>query len=189
MQFVRYQEFYESPNPKFRDHSFQLLDYMDWYSKDKNRGCFTYPNDWSGFNIPGDTIKKVWDLGISDRNIYDYEMQELYRKFSAQYPDNKFYIIGACNKAEITMRHEVAHGMFFTQPEYKKQMTALVKKLKKPFFKSMCHSLKEMGYTPKVYIDECQAYLSTGMAPAFTVKIKKEREPFIAIFDEYFEKK
>jgi hypothetical protein len=188
MQFLRYQEFYESPSSKFRGHQFELLDYMEWYAFQKGAGCFTYPRDWAGFNIPGDTIKKVWDLGISDRNLYDYEMQMLYRKFLEQYPDNKFYIIGACN-TKVTMRHELAHGLFYTQPEYKKATTNLVKGLKKPFFKSMCSSLKEMGYTPKVYIDECQAYLSTGMVDSFKVKTKKEREPFIAAFNDYFNKR
>src|SRR5579864_3597075 len=74
MQFLRYQEYYESVNSKFRDHAFDLLTYMEWYSHNNKLGYFSYPVDWSGFNIPGETIKKVWDLGIADKNIYDYEM-------------------------------------------------------------------------------------------------------------------
>lgn len=186
MQFMRYQEFYESPNKKFRDHAFELLDYMEWYSFCRNQGYFSYPVDWSGFNIPGEVIQKVWDLGIPDRNLYDYEMRMLYRSFLEKYPDGKFYIIGARKNAEQTMRHEIAHGFFYTQPEYKKTMVSLVKDLKKPFFNSMCKSLKKMGYTSRVYVDECQAYLSTGMVPAFTVKVKKERDPFIQVYNEYF---
>ena len=186
MQFLRYQEFYESPNPKFRDSSFELITFMEWYSFSRGQGYFSYTVDWGGFNFPGEIIKKVWKAGIYDRNVYDFEMKMLYEKFLAKYPDGKFYIIGACQNAEQTMRHEIAHGFFYTQPEYKKAMTNLVKNLKKPFFKSMCSSLKKMGYTNRVFVDECQAYLATGMVPSFTVKVKKEREPFIKVYNEYF---
>lgn len=189
MTFLRYQEFYESPNSKFRDHSFDLLSFMEWYSFSRKQGHFSYPVDWSGFNIPGDTIKRVWDLGILDRNIYDHEMLLLYNKFLEQYPDGKFYIIGACKGATVTMKHEIAHGFFFTQPEYKKEMTALVKDLTKPFYKGMCGALKKIGYTPKVYVDECQAYLSTGVPEYFNLKIKNQRDPFIELYDEWFKKK
>lgn len=189
MQFLRYQEFYESPNLKFRDHAFELLDFMEWYSFSKNQGYFSYTVDWCGFNISGEVIKRVWNLGISDRNVYDYEMMVLYKKFLSQYPDGKFYIIGAQKDAEETMKHEIAHGFYFTNQSYKKEMTVLVKSLKKTFFKSMCASLKDMGYTSKVYIDECQAYLATGMTPSFTVKLKKEREPFIKLYNEFYNRK
>jgi len=185
MQFVRYQEFYESPSSRFRDKAFNLLDYMEWYSKDKDRGCFTYPNDWSGFNIFGDIIKQVWDLGISDRNQYDYEMKMLYQKFLEQYPDGKFYIIGACGSG-ITMKHEIAHGFFYTIPEYKYEMTQLVKSLKKPFFKSMCNSLRDIGYARRVYIDECQAYLSTGVPTSFDLTVDKEDKPFVQLYKNYY---
>src|SRR5258708_3810044 len=187
MQFLRNQEFYESPNTKFRDHAFDLLSFMEWYAGKYGRGVFSYTEDWSGFNIPSYVIKRVWDLGIPDRNIYDYEMLMLYRKFLEQYPDNKFYIIGACKGATRTLKHEIAHGFYFTQIEYKKIMTTLVKNLKRSFYQDMCQTLKKIGYTTRVYIDECQAYLSTGMVSGFP-KVKKEREPFIEIYNEYFNK-
>jgi hypothetical protein len=186
MQFVRYQEFYESPNPKFRDHAFNLLDFMEWYSFSNKQGYFSYPMDWAGFNIPGDTIKKVWDLGITDRNIYDYEMLMLYNKFQKQYSDGKFYVIGACKGNAQTLKHEIAHGFFFTHPEYKKKMSTLVHDLTKPLYTKMCKALKKIGYAPRVYIDECQAYLSTGVPDEFKLNIKKQREPFIKLYDKWY---
>ena len=51
MHFFRYQEYYESP--KFKQSNIQLVDLMDWYSKNMGDGIFTYPKDWSGFNLPG----------------------------------------------------------------------------------------------------------------------------------------
>jgi hypothetical protein len=191
MQFVRYQEFYESPSPRFRGKQFELLDYMEWYAHKYGKGVFTYTEDWSGFNCPGNIIKQVWDLNISDRNLYDYEMLSLYRKFLEKYPDGKFYVIGACEDADATMKHEVAHGFFFTQPAYKKAMTKLVKRLNKTLYKNMCKWLKEKGYTPKVYVDECQAYLSTGLPSILEIdlfKAKEDRQPFIDVFNKYFKK-
>ena len=51
MLFCRVQEFYESPNEDFRNKKFSIWEYMEWYSK-SNKGSFTYPSDWAGFNIP-----------------------------------------------------------------------------------------------------------------------------------------
>ncbi len=185
MFFLRYQEFYESPNPRFRDSSFELLDFMEWYSHKFGGGCFAYPMQWSGFNIPAEVVKKVWEGGIYDRNEYDYRMKEVYLKCMDQYPDGKFYLIGSCD-AGPTMRHEIAHGFFYTRPDYKKDMTNLVKELKPAFFKSMCGTLKEIGYASKVYIDECQAYLSTGLTKRFKVKLKGEEKPFVKLYKEYY---
>jgi len=190
MHFLRYQEFYESPNPKFRGKPFEILDFMEWYSSAYGKGCFTYPIDWGGFNHPGEIIKQVWDLGIADRNIHDYEMLKLYKQCLEKYPDGKFYIIGACGN-KTTMRHEVAHGLFYINPEYKKEMTALVRALDKDFYRSICKSLKKMGYASKVHLDECQAYLATGMFSSFVAsgKLTNQNKPFVKLFNQYYKNK
>jgi hypothetical protein len=112
-------------------------------------------------------------------------MRGVYRKCLEQYPDGKFYIIGAVGQA-FAMRHEIAHGFFYTQPEYKKKMTALVKALKPTLRKKIYRELERIGYTPKVYIDECQAYLSTGFTDAFAITLKKEDQPFVKVYNEYY---
>lgn len=56
MHFLRFQEYYESP--EFKGEAFSLLDFMDWYAhsysshKHDKRPSFTYPSDWAGFNVP-----------------------------------------------------------------------------------------------------------------------------------------
>lgn len=186
MMFLRYQEYYESPNSKFRDHPFEILDFIEWYSKAFGKGAFTYMVDWAGFNIPARVIKEVWDKGIMDRNIYDYEMLRVYRKCRDIYPDEKFYVIAAVGKSQ-TMRHEIAHGFYYTTPEYKKAMDKLVKGLSKPFRKKMNAALKKIGYTPKVYVDETQAYMSTGVPDRFKLKTnKKQLQPFIDLYNKYY---
>jgi hypothetical protein len=161
MYFLRYQEFYESSSPKFRNKSFTILSFMRWYSKKYGNGSFTYPSDWNGFNIPGDIIPKVHNLMIPDRNIYDYELLNIYKHCKKSSQD--FYLIGSIKKDNITINHELAHGFFYTNKIYKSAMISLVKSIPKDIKLSITHWLKTKGYTPKVYTDEIQAYLATGM--------------------------
>ena len=165
MHFLRYQEYYESPSPKFRGKKFEIFDFMRWYSLKTGRGIFTYPDDWNGFNLPGNIIKDVWDLSISDKNIYDYEMLQAWSKCNAQANGKPFYIIGTVGKDALD--HEIAHGLFYLNSEYQKQMKALVKGLSPEIRKEMNTNLKNLGYTPKVYVDETQAYMSAGLPDSF----------------------
>lgn len=185
MHFVRYQEYYESPSPKFQGKSFTLLDFMEWYSKKYGDGAFTYPRDWGGFNIPGSIIGDVWNLHIEDINKYDIEMCNVWKKCNQKYLDDKFYIIGACGTSGA-MKHEIAHGFFYTQPEYRKEMTKLVKELKPTLKKKMYKVFKNIGYAKKVYIDECQAYMATGFSNSFGIKLKNEHEPFISLYEKFY---
>lgn len=196
MHFVRYQEFYESPSPEYRGKKFELLNFMRWYAFTYGNGVFTYPEDWAGFNIPGYIIKEVWDLGISDRNQYDYEMLQIYRECCDK-SDGNFYLIGTEIKSEesaITLKHEIAHGFFYTTPEYKKEMTKLVKKLSEELRQYLNNELKELGYTPKVYIDETQAYMATGLpthddGTDLYHQLEVAQEPFIKLYNKYYQEK
>lgn len=186
MNFMRYQEFYESASPRFRDQTWTWIEFMKWYSKRHGKGAFTYARDWAGFNIPGDTIDKVWELGIPDINDYDYEMLEVAKKCKKQ-AKGDFYLIGATGRTSV-LKHEIAHGFFYTIPEYKQEMTQLNKDLDPKFRKEVNTTLKTMGYTPKVFIDECQAYLATGVSEQFKMPIKKEDKPFISLYNKYYKK-
>lgn len=186
MYFLRYQEYYESSSSKFRGKSFKLLDFMEWYSKQNDRGCFTYPEDWAGFNLPGSIILDVHKLGIKDINAYDNEMLRVYKKIVKISP--KFYLIGT-NGAN-SLAHEVAHGLFYTNIKYKKSMTQLVKALSPSLKQDIIKQLTALGYAKHVHIDECQAYLSTGYdlhtSAAIKNSIDKARQPFIKLFNSYY---
>jgi hypothetical protein len=196
MHFLRYQEFYECPSSDFRDKSWCILDYIKWYSKKYGNGSFTYMVDWAGFNIPGSVIKKVSELGIPDINKYDLVMQDIYQK-CLQQSNEDFYLIGSTGSV-LTLKHEIAHGFFSSNKEYKKQMTQLVNELPLDFKLRIFESLKKIGYTRKVYIDECQAYFCTGLIDEFNNLFKefkissseeiKIQKPFILIFNKYFKK-
>lgn len=189
MHFLRYQEFYESASPKYRGKSFDIFDFMKWYSLKYGKGAFTYPIDWNGFNIPGNIIKKVWDLHIDSKTIYDYEMLMAWRECNEKANGEPFYIIGVVRGSKA-LKHEIAHGMFFLNSEYKKEMTKLVKSLPSDIRKVINVGLKKLGYTPKVYTDETQAYMSTGLTGAFgdVDQWREERKAFTACFKKYSRK-
>lgn len=184
MHFLRYQEYYESSSPKFRGKKFTIEAFKKWYSKKYGLGSFTYVIDWSGFNLPGHIIKEVHDLGIDDHNKYDSEMWKAWNECNTKSISdnrNKFYIIGT-TKNSSALNHEVAHGYFYLYSEYKKEMTKLVKSLDPLIRKKFNTALKKLGYTPKVYIDETQAYMATGVNSVFGLECKWQRKPFIKMF-------
>lgn len=188
MHFVRYQEYYESASPKFRGKQFEIFDFMKWYSKKYGQDAFTYPRDWGGFNIPCEVILDVFPE-ITDLNKYDKAMWEGYQQCQELAGSKKarFYIIGAIGNGE-TLKHEIAHGFFYTIPEYKKEATKLVNSLKPEVVKSMKSVLTKMGYTPKVHIDEIQAYMATGLLDEFDDGLEKLRKPFVALYKLYYDK-
>lgn len=170
MYFLRYQEFYESASHKFRGKQFEIFDFMRWYATKYGKGVFTYPKDWDGFNLPSNIITDVWGLGLMDRNIYDYEMLRAWNSLNYKCNGESFYIIGAVNGSNA-IGHEIAHGLFYLQPEYKREMTKLVKSLPDAIKTELRTHLKRLDYTPKVYVDEMQAYMATGLTEPF-------REPY-----------
>jgi len=200
MHFLRYQEYYESVSSKFRGKQFEIFDFMRWYSKKYGKDAFTYPKDWGGYNIPSSVILEVNELAIKDYNKYDKAMFAGWAACKQMIVDTsppdtwngkhpKFYIIGAVGNGS-TLKHEVAHGFFYTLPNYKKEATALVKALPLDVRKSINKTLSKMGYTPKVWVDETQAYMATGLFvennPKFDEKLKNKRGPFIKLFKKYY---
>ncbi len=211
MTFLRVQEFYESPNPDFRGKHFNVWDYIEWYSNTK-RGAFTYAFDWGGFNIPlpiawecyegkdktpkkgyngvrslPDTWKSKWDETMKD---IVWEVQSrMFNKKSKR--DMNAYIIGAKDMEDNTFQHEVAHGLYYTNKEYKElvdEITDAIPLESKLQFRS---NLITMGYTDSVVYDEIQAYMCFGWDyPKFSKKVsknlcKKFHKEYQNVFNKY----
>ena len=158
MFFLRYQEYYESNFPDFKGKAFTIIDFMERYAKFR-KGCFSYCDDFAGWNIPSSVIDDVTALGIPDPNKYDAEIFKLHTYLKEK--SDKYYLIGVSRKNnENAINHELAHALFYHVPEYKEKMLELVTKLPKKFSKKMDRFLKN-GYSEDVFDDEKQAYLST----------------------------
>jgi hypothetical protein len=180
MLFLRCQEFYESPNERFRGKRFSLLDFQEWYAKE-HEGIFTYPMDWAGFNIPSRIIDDVFTAGIPDVSKYDLAMAAIHHKIKEE-AGGEYYLIGSCG--DELDPHEFAHACFGTLPSYRKEMEALVFSMPPKAKKKMVKWLTKLGYTEEVFIDEIQAYLIVS-----DVEVKKGKKRIDgSLFREVFRK-
>lgn len=186
MMFVRFQEYYECASSKFRGKSFKLIDFMEYYAKAYGNGVFSYPMDWQGFNIPGSIIKEVFAKGISDPNKYDATMWDLFQDISRLSPE--FYLIGALDGDEETLYHEISHGLYALNSNYKAEMNNAISGMKKSDQDHMYSHLKLMGYARRVLDDELQAYMATGLVDDMKKRrnsLEKATAPFQEIFSHY----
>jgi hypothetical protein len=187
MLFLRYQEHYESPYNKFQGKSFNIFEFMDHYRKDRGACAFLYPSEWSGYNIPSSSLLKCY-VEVKDNNPYDEAMGEIIIKISEELlagkaPGQKapkFYLIGVDKIEGGVMDHEIAHALFFIDPQYRKKATDLVSKLAPRKREKMEKILLGLGYRPQVLVDEIQAFMSTGLWPGMAkVVTEKDCKPFI----------
>ena len=211
MTFLRVQEYYESPNPEFRGKHFNIWDYIEWYSRTK-KDVFTYAFDWGGFNIPlpiawecyegkdkepkkgyngvrslPDSWKSKWDETMKDI-VWNVQSQMFNKKNRR---DMNAYIIGAKDTENSTFQHEVAHGLYYTNKEYRELMDEITQTIPLNHYLKFRSNLLKMGYTESVVDDEIQAYLSWGWDYAKFSKgvpktiCKQLNKEYRKVFDTY----
>ena len=183
MLFCRYQEFYETPFKKFRGKYFSWMEYMRHYKKFWKKDVFTYPEDWSGYNIPSNVLEKGVDTFYKEteydeimNNIYFYCANDTQQKNGGTH--KPWYLIGASSKDLKTMDHEIAHGLYFTNKKYKKSVDNLIGTIKPKHYDSLKKILIKMGYADdkKIIDDEIQAFMSTGLYNKLDGKAFKQYE-------------
>lgn len=179
--FLRYQEFYESPNKDFTGKKFQLVDYFKWAcTKEPKDHTFNYFQWYEGFNIPGDSLESSIKIRWDDANRYDDTMRQI---ADAIRSDNKFYLIGSTSKNSSVIDHEIAHGLFYLCDEYQVAARALVNDLGTRKWELM-DLLRDEGYGENALIDEAQAYMATGLTEEMAA-LDKLRIPFMQLFAEH----
>jgi hypothetical protein len=174
MTFCRAQEFYESPNPNFKGKAFSIWDYIKWYSLTNGKG-FSYGLDWSGFNIPIQTIKECYTrvknkYGTKELTIYDHTLIKIVKEIeensnSLKHTLSQSYLIGVDGIENSTFKHEVCHGLYSTNKDYNRKAKSLVSSLKrthKRVYQTLKRNLLKMGYSSQLVDDEIQAYLQFG---------------------------
>lgn len=163
MTFLRIQEYYECPNPKFRGNKdFSFTEYMKWYSTEYGRG-FTYGVDWNGFNVPLEIAYQCYDTLTDRYTDYDDVMESIIHQIYEMNDDRcDGYIIGAESIEDDTFQHEVCHGLYYTDSNYKTIADAVTTLIPEENYNIFEKNLLEMGYTESVIKDEIQAYLQYG---------------------------
>ena len=164
MAFVRVAEFYESEFAQAKGRYFTLEEYMKWYAEKYGQGAFTYPNDWAGWNVPGDHFLK-W------LNMYRGKFRPMELEVFAETIMNlgeekivKSYFIGTykCDSLDEVITHELAHGLYHMSRTYKSNMNELIDRLGKRERARMEEFVRNLGYIKKMWKDEIQAYIVGG---------------------------
>lgn len=158
--FLRYQEYYESDNPRFQYQAFTWADYVTWYSK--TRGSFSYSEDWMGFNFPADVIGKVKELGIPDPNHYDDLMSGVLGLITNDAEHKDVYLIGYQKGSAPTLDHEMAHAAFYLDGSYRDEVNDLLLQLPDSVRDRISSAIQELGYASSSVVDEIQAFALTG---------------------------
>ena len=191
MTFLRVQEFYESPNKKFRGKNFSIWDYIKWYGEEYGKG-FTYGTDWGGFNIPLEIGYTCYDTLFDAYTPYDETMEEIIHKvYEMNGDDADGYIIGAGSTKGDTFQHEICHGLYATNKHYKDLVSEITLTIPTKDYLTFRNNLIKMGYTDKVIDDEIQAYLAFGhdykpFTKGVSSKVCKElHKQYINVFNNF----
>ena len=192
MLFCRVQEFYESPNPDFRGKNFSIWDYIEWYSREHG-DVFTYTFDWGGFNIPLNVAESCYSklLKKGEFTPYDLEMNYIVKTIRGMVGNGKSYIIGAPTTEDETFEHEVCHGLYATNKEYKALVDEITETIEWQDYLKFEGNLLDMGYTAAVIPDEIQAYLSTNYEYSkFSKGVSKKKckelnKEYQKVFEQY----
>jgi hypothetical protein len=155
--FLRFQEHYESP--EYAGKIFTLGEFKEWYRGDKK--VFTYYEDWSGFNIPSWVFQPFKEGKFKNLTSREKWLLDLF-------VDKKepFYVIaihGDDDLKEDTLKHEIAHGMFYTNSEYRQTALKALKGLKKKTKKKLKKFLRK-EYAETSIVDEMHAYTLEGLS-------------------------
>jgi len=146
--FLRFQEHYESV--RFRNRVFSLDEYMDWYAA--RYGAFTYYEDWSGFNVPSTALRAFTEGRFDPLSRRERRLLQAVKRLRPP-----FYVIGVASDQALI--HELAHALYFTDPEYRREVRRLLRGQKTAGIRKR---LAVLGYHPSVLTDEVHAYLVDG---------------------------
>jgi len=187
--FMRYQEFYESDSDTFRGKGFKWTEFVNYYKNKTKNDILSYHEDWSGYNIPCDSIESCISV-IPDINFYDLIMFSIIDTIKSLVGNDKFDLIGivqADGDDKALIEHELAHGLWFSSPKYKADQLINIDGLPEYIIEPLRQKISVMGYGSNVIDDEIQAYLSTGIiSPMNRIKdIKKYQIIFRNTFNKY----
>lgn len=180
----RYQEYYESPRWKGKTPSF--WEFSQHYASTVGYGCMSYPADIDGYNFPYHVVRKVNEYARAF-TPYDTFIKPVLAKLDGQCT----YMIGmARDTTYSTLKHEVAHALWFTNRSYQAEARKLLKSVPKVTMESWELDLKaEKTYHPSVWKDEMNAYLATGVVEGNNIlpleKVSAQYKKFQNLFKTY----
>jgi len=108
-----------------------LDEFKEWYTQNspegKKKGEFTYYMDWAGFNIPSYILKPFYDGKFDPLSVREQEFLKFFED-----KQEKFYVIGTTGDTELyALRHETAHGLFYTNEDYRREVLGVLDEIDK----------------------------------------------------------
>lgn len=168
LMFMRLQEYTEG----LKQHRGIILpegDTLINYLKKKEK--LYYVDEWAGYNIQGVTFLDIWKKHTKVTwNKYELKLfAEIYANFGAQFDkfgSGQWYVVAWIKGEKSTKAHEVCHGVFYLDREYREKVYAVLDKAKT---KKAYKTIKGMGYYVSrteesgkyILYDEINAYAMT----------------------------
>jgi hypothetical protein len=153
---IRIQEFYESNIPAIQNHYFSLESLIHEYTI-SNDGDFDYFTKWSGFNFPGELLVNFLNKFTKHISNKEHEFITFLQNNIDLLNNEKYYVISTYRDEDIN--HEIAHGLYYLNSNYKEQMDKLTADLYSEIYECMYEQLDSAGYCNEVIYDEIQAYM------------------------------
>ncbi len=153
--FVRMQGCVDSK--EFRNKIFSHKEYENWFSKD-GKNVYTA---FVGYNIPSYIIKSFTNGDFKNISPEEYWLLNEIKKANTLEP---YYVIGYLEGSETTtLKHELAHALYYLSPEYKKQVDVIVgnflDNIEPRKLSALTDYFKGLKYHNSIYDDEVNAYL------------------------------
>lgn len=109
--------------------------------------------------MPGNVARRFFAL-FRDLSRKEARLHEVVMPMMEQFGD-AFYLLGSPS-GDATMKHEVAHGFYYLDPAYRRDMDLITRGWRHAGqFKD---ALARKGYHASVARDETQAYMATSAA-------------------------
>lgn len=171
--FLRFQEHFEGP--EFRGKVFSRAEYRRWYTENseqgKKTGKFTYFEDWAGFNIPSHILRPFYEGQFDPLIKAEQELLDAFEEMQGR----RFYIIGTIKGDDRAIKHEVAHGLFYTQPKYREAATNALRGFRAADRKKINKYLLRIGYCDDVLVDETHAFTLADTSLLRDIGVNKRR--------------
>jgi hypothetical protein len=148
---LRFQEHYESPG--FKGQVFSWAQYVAWYKV--QRGRFSYPWDWAGYNFPGHILTP---FRRGDFNPLTRREQAVLAALAEVGEDG--YVIATQGRDPQARQHELAHAFWHLDPPYQAQVRAILEG--GDYRRQEARLAEGNGYDPSVFLDEIQACAVAG---------------------------
>ena len=144
--FLRVQERFESPI--FRGKIFTVKQVQKWFRQNFNAD---YYDSYDGFNVPSDALKPFIQGKFDPLNQAEKKLADMFRDRKGRY-----YIVASAHGDNLTLKHELAHGLYYLNAEYRKAVKQILSKIN---IENVLKFLEKDGYHSAICVDEANAYL------------------------------